>query len=339
MTLKIKKLLENNDIDGFATSLLKLNISGSDINYIIINTIRRIALSLLGGYAFEPKYITITKNTTIYNNDYMRLRISNFPIPDRDNILENKEELIDKFINMEIEANTTIFETKKDNLQELEEIENKKKEMVNNLNMYIKAKNNTQEIMNVTTNELYTTFYLAGKKIPDIFPRELLIIKLKPGEEFVCSCVTDLNIPLYNNIYSSTCIFSYQENNDNDFDILIESQRQISEKDIIKRSCIIICKKLEKIINTVKSKMLLIPEGEYNAEIIIENENHTLGNLITRGLQDHKNIAFCGYKIDHPDVNELIIKYKTEGEKFTNILEQVINDLIRIYKEIIKNIK
>jgi DNA-directed RNA polymerase subunit L len=335
MTLSIKILNKSDDVQGYATSNLKLNISGSDINYIIINTLRRIALSLLGGYAFEPRYITINKNTSIFNNDYMRLRLSNIPIVDRNNILNNNEELLDKFIDMEILANESIFETKKNNLQELDEIEIKKKEMVNNLSMYIKAKNNTNDIMNVTTNELYTTFFIGGKKIPDIFPRELLIIKLKPEEEFVCSCVSDINIPIYNNIYSSCCIFSYEEINDNEFNITIESQRQITEHDILTRSCLIICKKLEILKNIIKSKLLLKPEGEYEAEIIIENENHTLGNLITRGLQDHKNIAFCGYKIDHPDVNELIIKYKTEGDKFTNILEQVINEQIKIYQKII----
>jgi DNA-directed RNA polymerase subunit L len=264
----------------------------------------------------------------------MRLRLSNIPIVDKNNILDNSEEMLDKFIELEIRANESIFETKKNNLQKIEEIEIKKKEMINNLSMYITAKNNTNEILNVTTNGKHTTFYNRGEKIDDIFPRELLIIKLKPGEEFICSCIADINIPLYNNCYSSTCIFSYEEINEKEFNVIIESQRQIKEIDILRRTCLIICKKLARFKDIIKSKMLLMPDAEYEAEIIIENENYTLGNLITRGLQDHKNIAFCGYKIDHPDVNELVIKYKTEGDKFTNILEQVINELIELYNKI-----
>jgi DNA-directed RNA polymerase subunit L len=68
------------------------------------------------------------------------------------------------------------------------------------------------------------------------------------------------------------------------------------------------------------------PNAEYDAEISIENENHTLGNLLTRALQDNKNISFCGYKIDHPFINELTIKYKTEGNKFSNILNFPFSD-------------
>lgn len=342
MSIIIKVLQENESVDGFATNNLQLKISGPDINYIIISTLRRIAYTLVGAYAFDPQYMTIEKNTSIYNNDYMRLRISNFPIIDIHNIFNNtfndNETLIDKLLNLELEANKSIFEIKKNNLQELEEIEIKKKEMLGNLHMYIKAKNNTDDIMNVTTNELYTSFYLGEQKIPDIYPRELLIIKLKPGEEFSCYSIADLNIPMYHNIFSALTIFSYEEINDNEYNVYVESQRQMTERNILKISCLLICKKLEKIKNIIISKIEHLVEGEYEAEIKIENENHTLGNLLTRGIQDHKNIAFCGYKIDHPDINELTIKFKTEGDKFSNILKQVVKKQIGIFETIYSKI-
>ena len=334
MSIQIKVLQDNKSINGFATSNLQLKITGKDINYIIINTLRRVAYSLVGAYAFDPQYMTIEKNTSIYNNDYMRSRISNFPIIDTDNILHNNDDLLDTFLKLEVDANKSIFEIQKNNLQELEEIEIKKKEMIDNLHIYIKAKNNTDDIMNVTTNAEYTTFYLGEKAIPDIYPRELLIIKLKPGEEFACYSIANLNIPMYHNIFSSCTIFSYEEIDDNEFNVYIESRRQITEKDIIKKCCKLICKKLINLKNIIISKIEGNTEAEYEAEIKIENENHTLGNLITRGIQDHKNISFCGYKIDHPDINELTIKYKTEGDKFSNILKQIIKKQIEIYEMI-----
>jgi DNA-directed RNA polymerase subunit L len=59
-----------------------------------------------------------------------------------------------------------------------------------------------------------------------------------------------------------------------------------------------------------------------------------LGNLLTRGLQDHPNTAFCGYKIDHPEINELVIKYKTEGKTFSKILQDTVKSLIKTFESI-----
>jgi len=343
--INIKVLEKRGTINGLGSNFFKFKLSGSDINYVIVNTIVRIGLSLVGSYTFNPDFITIERNTSIFNNDQMRLRISNIPIINKDYknmIVPNNSDLVSKCIDLEIEANTSIFQTKKDNLEELELIETKKKELLNNLNMSIEARNRTNDIMDVTTNEKYTSFFLNDKKIPDIYPHEVLIIKLKPGEDFICSAIADFNIPMINSIYASTSIFSYEEVNDNEFNMVLESQRQIEEEEIVKRCCYIAIKKLQNIEKILLEKLVtasvINPEAEYNAEINIENENHTLGNLLTRGLQDHPKIAFCGYKIDHPEINELVIKFKTEGKSFSGILKDTVKNLCETFELIAKKI-
>ena len=336
----IKILDKQKSIKGCASNYLKFKLSGPDINYVIVNTIVRIGLSLVGSFAFNPLYINIDKNTSIFNIDQMKLRIANIPIINKDYkklVVANTINLVDKCIELEIEANESIFQTKKDNLQEIETIEMKKKELLNNLYMFIEAKNTTNDIMDVTTNDQYTSFFLNDTKIPDIYPKEVLIIKLKPGEEFVCNAVADFNIPMINNMYSTVSVFAYDEINDHEFDIVLESQRQIEEEDIIKRCCMIAIKKLHNIQAIILEKIQLstIQDIEYEGELDIENENHTLGNLLTRALQDHSKISFCGYKIDHPDINELVIKYKTEGKPFSKILQDVVASQTKIFESII----
>lgn len=344
--IKYKLVDKNDSIDGFGSNFLKFKLYGKDINYIIVNTLVRVGLSLVGSFAWNPEFIIIERNNSIFNQDYMRLRLSNIPIINKDYknmVVPNNPDLVSKYVDLELLANTSIFSLQKNNLEELEQIETKKKELLNNLHMYIEARNRSNEVMNVTTNEKFTSFFIDDKKIPDIYPKEVLLIQLKPGEDFICSAVADLNIPMFNNIYSSVNIFAYDQTSDNDFTITVESQRQISEEDIVRRCCYIIIQKLKNIEKILLEKLQIEqisnPQVEYDAELSIENENHTLGNLLTRGLQDHPKIAFCGYKIDHPEINELVIKYKTEGKPFSKIIADTVKNLCDTYDKIASLIK
>lgn len=339
---------KKNPIDGYGSNFLKFKLEGPDINEVIVNSLSRIGLSLVGSYAWNPDFITIeTKNdnTSIFNNDQMRLRISNIPIINIDYnnpVVPIGTDLVPKCLKLEIDANTTIFSSKVDSLQELEEIEEKKRELLNNLHMYIEARNRTNEIMCVTTNDKFTSFFLNDKKISNIYPKDALIIKLNPGEQFICSAIADYNIPMYNAIYSAVSVFAHDEISSTEFIVTVESMRQMSEEEIVKRCCMIAIQKLKAIEKIILTKLELTsvenPNVEYDAEISIENENHTLGNLLTRGLQDHKNISFCGYKVDHLEINELIIKYKTEGNTMSKILKDTVKNLTKIFESIISQI-
>ena len=66
-------------------SRLEVTLEGSDINHVVINTIRRVGMTQVPIYSFDE--IEISENKSIYNNDYMRLRIKNLPLPN----IENKE--------------------------------------------------------------------------------------------------------------------------------------------------------------------------------------------------------------------------------------------------------
>jgi DNA-directed RNA polymerase subunit L len=347
----IKK--KQKSINGFNNNYVLFTINGQDINYITLNTLRRVILTLVPTYAFDPENIIIEKNTSVYNNDYMRLRLSSMPLinPSYDPskmIIKNDSSILDKVLELEEDANTINYENK-NSLTKEEETKKKEKfkQILDNLQINIDAKNDTSDIISITT-DTSVKFTIDNKQIKSIYPNPILILKLKPeqsrlhikGEEFKATCISSLNIPLKNANYLS-CLCSYDEVNPNKFELKICSFRQISEEAIVNHACKIIIMKLEKI----KEKIINTIEKHNNkqafieAKLIIENENHTMGNLITRVIQDHPDIEFCGYNVDHLYVNELTLRYKTNGKNIIDILDTSINYLINLYKHLIKQIE
>ena len=346
----IKK--KQNSINGFNNNYVLFTINGKDINYIILNTLRRVILTLVPTFAFDPENIIIETNSSVYNNDYMKLRLSSMPLinPSYDPnkmIIKNDSSILYKVLELEEEANTPNYENK-NTLTKEEETKKKEnlKKILDNLQISIYAKNDTSDIISITTDSV--KFTVDNKQIKSIYPNPILILKLKPeqsrlhikGEEFKASCISSLNIPLKNASYLS-CLCSYEEVDPNKFELKICSFRQISEETIVNHACKIIIMKLEqikeKIINDIKK--INNDEALVEARLIIDNENHTMGNLITRVIQDHPDIEFCGYNVDHLYVNKLTLRYKTNGKSIIDILETSINYLIKLYQHLITQIE
>ena len=348
-SIVIKK--KQNSIDGFNNNYVLFTINGKDINYIILNTLRRVILTLVPTFAFDPENIIIEKNNSVFNNDYMKLRLSSMPLinkyyePNKMTI-KNDSSILHNVLELEEAANSANNENK--NTLTKEEEANKKenfKKLLDNLQINIDAKNDTSDILSITTDS--AKFTIDNKQIKSIFPNPILLLKLKPqqsrlhikGEEFKATCISSLNIPLRNANYLS-CLCSYDEVDPNKFELKICSFRQISEETIINHACKIIIMKLEKIkekiINDIKKHNN--DKALVEAKLIIVNENHTMGNLITRVIQEHPDIEFCGYNVDHLYVNELTLRYKTNGKSIIDILETSINYLINLYNHLITQI-
>jgi DNA-directed RNA polymerase subunit L len=346
----IKK--KQNSINGFNNNYVLFSINGKDINYIILNTLRRVILTLVPTFAFDPENIIIEANSSVYNNDYMKLRLSSMPLinPSYDTkkmIIKNDSNILHKVLELEEEANTANYENN-NTLTKEEEAKKKEnlKQILDNLQISIDVKNDTSDVISVTTDSV--KFTIDNKQIKSIYPNPILVLKLKPeqsrlhikGEKFKATCISSLNIPLKNANYLS-CLCSYEELDPNKFELKICSFRQISEEAIINHACKIIIMKLEKIkekiINDIKKHNNA--QALIEAKLIIPNENHTMGNLITRVIQDHPDIEFCGYNVDHLYVNELTLRYKTNGKSIIDILETSINYLIKLYNHLISQIE
>jgi DNA-directed RNA polymerase subunit L len=363
------KILEQSKIDDSYNNYLILHFSGADINNVVINTLRRVIMELIPIYAFDKKDIDITKNTSIYNNDYMRLRLCHFPVIS----IENPIETIKQSANLEYEANISTFEKKIEDINIIADKEQSDKlEKAQNFIIYINVKNTSSEVLSVTTSHQDVRYYYKTKQISSPYIQPLLILKLKPGEEFISTLTSTLNIGLKYANYMPNAACSYAEESENSFRFNLESLKQLSELEIIIRACDIIIIKLKNflIIFTQKIKEYSSQKiiDEFNLDnksdveqsesesttdsairntsddvleqhrvkgmINIENESHTFGNLLARLLQDHPSILFAGYKIEHLLIKELTLGYKTDGNDIIIILEDIIERAIDIFEQI-----
>jgi len=363
------KVIDHAKIDDSYNNYLILQIFGSDINHVILNTIRRVIMELVPTYAFDKINIDITKNTSIYNNDYMRLRLCHFPIIG----IENPIETIQQSANLEYEANISTFEKKIEDINIIAEKEQADKlEKAQNFIIYINVKNTTSNILNVTTSHPDIRYYYKTNPIQSPYTLPLLIIKLKPGEEFIGTLTSTLNIGLKYANYMPNAVCSYAEESDNSYKLNIESRKQLTEKEIIIRACLIIIIKLNNFLNIFTTKIKeytsekivddfnldnqsdikksesesitesairntsdeVLEQHRIKGMITIENESHTFGNLLSRLLQDHTSILFAGYKIEHLLIKELTIGYKTDGTDIIIILEEIITKAKDIFEQI-----
>jgi DNA-directed RNA polymerase subunit L len=79
-------------------------------------------------------------------------------------------------------------------------------------------------------------------------------------------------------------------------------------------------------------------------DITIENEDHTLGNIMQEYLLSHNSIIFAAYNVPHPLEKKLKISYiaknSEESKKiFIDSIDNAINDTLKIKEEFMKSIK
>lgn len=328
----VSNIVQTNSENGLATNGLTFTLTGSHVDHVFSNTIIRTIVSLVGSYAYEEQDIVVTENenTSIHNSDYMIRRISNMPIiyP-----YEIPEDFAERCVKLEEDY----IMQPQDNLTDIELIEAKNKRkinQINNIHMNVEAKNTSNDIVAVTTNEKFTTFYKDGTIIKDFYPRELLLLYLNPEQNITFTAESSFNIPLYNNSFSSTSVASHKYIDEFTYSIHIESFRQMTEKRIIKEACNIIILKLEKFKNKIHKLLNAkkdVPNIEYKQVIEIPAENQTIGEVFAKHACKHNSANAIVCRVDHPDNTSLIIDYNVGGMTMSKITESVIDQLKKDY--------
>jgi DNA-directed RNA polymerase subunit L len=330
--INISNIKHENELGN---SRLDFKLSGPNINYIIANTIRRTIFSDIPIYAFNE--FKFEKNSSVFNNSYLKLRLRHLPIWGIENTVE--------FIDYNIKSTDTDLddipeEDNNDNNDNIDNIELNIEKTLNISNlkqftMYLNTKNKTNNIMTVTTNN--AKFYYDEKQIESPYKTHIPIIKLQPGQEIIFSAITKIGCEHEDAMYGAACIAGYKQINENEFDFYIESRGQIDEKRIMYVAMINIERKIRNFLKMLEEDNLNnIKSDKLQGLIIVNNEDHTLGNLISRGLQLHPSISFAGYNLPHPLSKKVHFHYKLE--KAGNITE-IIKQVVEYYSNIFSHIK
>lgn len=299
--IKISEI-EYHKSNGLDASWLILNISGKDFNIKLINSLRRASTNNVPSYAIPQELVNIEANTTVaFNNDYMRLRLSQLPIYGIDADLYF---LAEKYWS-------------KDKIN-YADVKREKHPKEKNVEFYLNYHNNTAGIVPVTTNDL--KMYVDGEEV-NTYNKEypILLVKLRPNDRFKCHMKACIGVGERNIIWSSARNTFYDEkteknemNENNEFVFTIEGNNQCHEYDILIRSTKFLIKRFTDLKNDLESKIKskeILPEKVIYFKL--EKEDYTLGEPLNYEFQSHKNIIRSGLiKPDHL-VKAIMIKVES----------------------------
>lgn len=322
---KINVLLINKN-DELGNSNLDFKISGSNIDYIVVNTLRRTIFSDIPIFAFNV--FKFEKNNSIFHNNYLKLRFQHMPVWS----INNNIDYVDNQKNNNVLEK--INEEDDDDVGKVEDNNNLNSSSLNQLTMYVNYKNKTNEIISVTTS--HAKFYYDEKQISSPYKNDCLLVKLQPGQEISFSAVTVLGTEKKDTIFSAVSIIAYKQINENEFDFTLESKGQLTETRILQVALINIERNLRNFLNVFLEDLKKnIDDNLEEGLIIVNNEDHTLGNLISRGMQQHSKVKFAGYSLPHPLANKVHFHYHLEKDGDIKI---IIKEVVEYYSEIFNNI-
>ena len=302
--------------DIYNQSLLVLEISGSDIHYSLINSLRHVCYSEIPIYAFKKSDIKITKNDSIDNNSKLSMTLSQLPIL---NLNHSVIYLEDKYY-------------KKNTIEEKHPDDNFLVEY------YLNVKNDKSiEPIFISTDDIKAT--VNGKHVKLHFNTPVVLSQLRNNEETEFFMKSSLSIGNINSIFNAS--HTYQEEIDkNTFHLKIESYGQFDEYEILNRACQILIFKFKNLKNVFNKEKDNIDEEVNYKKFYIDNENHTTIGPLKYYLLSSKNIVNCGITLYSGFMNDNILLYvETNGKH--NILEEIyiaIDNCIEFYDNLNKKI-
>ena len=309
--------------DSFLNSRLELKISGNDIDHIIVNTLRRICLTNIPIYIYNK--FDFVENTSIFNNNYIKLRFRNIPVlgiesssPFYDDNKKEDETKEDdsSMLNIDDISLETNYDVSSSNLKQL--------------TLYLDKKNETKNIIIVGTDDC--KFYYKEKEIKSPYKTNIPLIKLQNGQTIKMTAISEIGIEKNDAIYSPASVLYFTKNDENSYNFIIESRGQLKEDVIFKYGIDNVLNQLEELKTDIND---LNDIKKQKGTIEINNYDHTMGNLISQGLRKHKDVQYAGYSMPHLLEDKINIKFQiTKGN-----IKSIIIDVIDYYIDVFKNLK
>lgn len=320
LDIKITEL-HKQPFKNLQASQLVLEFKGNTVYPSVVNALRRLSLNEVPTYSFCNDSILIEENTSIFDNDYMRKRLEQLTVP---NVNVPVVLLNDKYWR---DVDYSNLEREKDPNDVIV------------LDLVINQKNHTDDVFNLTTNDV--RLFQDGVDVSDKFDKNypILLLKLRKGETFKCSAKAVLGKGFRNNIWAAAATAYHEYDDKHLIKFTIESQGQLDEYDILYRCCKIMKNKIEDIKNKLKENFSSsdITKQSY-LRINFDKEDHTFGEVLNEFLQENSDVAFSG--ISKPDLlkNEITIKMKSVKNNPLTPLFDTMDYVIDIYDNIEKSL-
>lgn len=346
----------------------KISFIVEDIDVSILNSIRRTILSDIPNvafdfepYEFDNKKVDIITNTCSLHNEIILQRLSMIPLKFTENEINDFDPLKYKFKLSKTNNTNKMLNVTTGDIQIFDENDKKypdsfirkifpKNKISNDFilltklkpNNYDKEKGDSIEINMIASKKTakdYAGFGYVSKcvyhNIVDKDKAKQALKELKEKNKNLNSKELEDLEKDFNTLDKFRYFKTNKYDEPNSFQFDIESEARVSPEYLFFKSIEIIKGRLQRLLeNIIDNKITInkIKNTENLYEFIIENEGHTIGNLIQSILynihireNEKKNINFIGYKCPHPLENTLIINIK-----FTNNINSTeVNAIFR----------
>lgn len=309
-------------------NMISFIITGKDINTSFMNCIRRVMVRYIPMYAYDS--VSIQKDNTIMIDEIIRLRFYLLPIT---NI---------KFDGKDINPRENVYKYYNDQNYMMSDIP----VIRLSLNVFADQPEISMKLTNdnhysITTDD--AKFEVYGKSIENKeiykYPIELSQIKKNNGLSLTCSC-TKLGIQYDNIMWSGITVCSINEIEQNKCSITYECRKQIPAKEYLVRSLIILdifmkrcVEKIKKIIGSYTTSTTILEKGK----IIVEDEDETIGELLSEYAQNNENIQIFGYSTTTILERKIMITYELKPDYKKDITE-ILDDIVAYFSKLCGNL-
>ncbi len=349
----ISKIKQNPQSDE-----LSFVISNVDVSFV--NALRRIILSEVETIGFNTdEYLNsdlkILQNTTPVHNEFILHRFGLVPInfpnvnefdSSKYRFVLNKENTENRIVNVtsgdfevyDSETNekletTDFFIPDRITKEQILLLKLKQNEKIHIEGKASKSSGNKNARFSPVSCALYT--YVHD---PEKFKKAVTESGLKTNQE-----INSFKIDAGERYYKTN-----DEDEPNEFDFKIETIGTMSNKDIMKNALQILAKKLLTFRDNVST--IIVDNGNVDTmkiyesldtmkafTIEIENETHTLGNLLQAHLVLNPEVQFAAYMNPHPLIKNIQIKIKVEDLTVLNlVIKNTVEKLIETINNFIK---
>ena len=349
-------------------TILKFTIK--DINTSLINSLRRVILAeiptiVFRTFPYNKNKAEIEINTTRFNNEVIKQRLSCIPIHINDSKFPYKDHIMELDINNN--TNQIIYVTTED--------------------FKIKNKSTNSYISDTAHQQIFPPNNITNNYI-DFLRLQPQLAENIPGEQIKLTCEFDIGIAKENGAFNvvSTCSFGgtldpikieekwklkekeilEEEREDiefikkdwlliegprivipDSFDFIVETIGIYSNFEIMQMACNIMIEKITDFIKNLQEKPMITSANdtlENCYDITLENEDYTLGKVIEYLLYTlyfGREITFCGFRKPHPHINSSLLKvaFPTEVDNDIIIAKIVKASLegIKLYEQVKDN--
>lgn len=341
-------------------TIVKLN----NINSSIVNAIRRIIISEVNtlGISDDTNSIQIFKNTTSYHNEYLSHRISMIPLyiseltikdfdPEKYKFVIHKKN--DKNEYLYITSNDFKVYVKNDENEWIEEEESKffkKDKLSQDYILICKLNDNSSELhleckATLQKGQFNSHFSPVSicvlvNSIDDSVYKEKLNIYLKDCSEDK----KEDKIKEFDSCEKEKCFSLDEKGEPNSFELIFESIGYLTPTYIFIESLSILKEKMNTFHTNIQEDKYIMSwsnKVKFKAiDIIIPNEDDTLGNLIQYLIYDsfmHKQVSFIGYDKEHPLDDYLVIRLSLINDSLD--LEHQKKEIRKIASSIVDRMK